>query len=777
MKLFDPATNLMKTLKYPKKFALISFVFLLPLSLLMALLFAEIESQIQFTKKEQAGNQYLRSIHGLTQSFLSYRVLNAKLNLTSQPSTQLLPSSSEVTQDLQQLERVNQAFRGELKTQDQFKKIQTTWDLLKRRSHEFSPETEDLLNQQVSNFIHALQLQVGDQSNLILDPDLDTYYLMDTILLQLPEIQEILIQIQLLSQQVTLRQQFTSTERSQLLMLTGSLQRLSTELDRKLQVAFNNNAEGSLQGVLSDDLDRITSTLKVLIQQLNGLSYDNQSPQTQIYFSQAERSLEQSFVLWNKASERLNYLLQLRIERFKQKRTSIIAFVVLILALATYLFIGFYQGLMQVVSSLSAASKRMVKGNLQEPIVLDSQDELAEVVRSFNTVADALREAEANYRGIFENSVEGIFQTSPDGKFLAANPMLAKIYGYESPTALMAEMTNIGTQLYVDPNDRDKFVHLMHEVGKIQNFETQVYRKDGSIIWISESARAILDTRQNVLRYEGTVVDISQRKQAEFEIEQLTHRLHDENLRMRAELSITRQLQQMLLPTELELNAVKGLDIAGFMEPAAEVGGDYYDVLQQDGKVNISIGDVTGHGLESGVVMIMAQTAVRTLLANGETDARKLLGVVNQIIYENTRRMRSRKNMTLALLEYDSGSLRVMGQHEEIIVVRQNGTIEAIDTLDLGFPLGLESDISAFVNEITLQLQPADVAVLYTDGITEAMNLQNQQYGLEQMYTVLQKNRDRSALEIRQAVIQNLMQHIGDQRVFDDITLVVIKRQ
>jgi serine phosphatase RsbU (regulator of sigma subunit) len=118
-----------------------------------------------------------------------------------------------------------------------------------------------------------------------------------------------------------------------------------------------------------------------------------------------------------------------------------------------------------------------------------------------------------------------------------------------------------------------------------------------------------------------------------------------------------------------------------------------------------------------------------------------------------------------------------MGQHEELILVRQDGSVEAIDTLNLGFPLGLESDISAFVSEAKLHLQPGEVAVLYTDGITEAMNLQNQQYGLKSMYKVLQENRERTAKEIRQAVIQNLMQHIGDQRVFDDITLVVIKRK
>ncbi len=776
MKFLDPASRLMNRLKYPQKFALISCVFLVPIAVLMTLLFAEIQYRITFTTKERLGTQYLRAVQQLSQQVLEYRITNQQLNLTNQPLHRLPPSHTEITQSLVQLKQLDQQLGNTLNTQNKVQNIQTIWQLLQQRSHQFSPETEYTLTDELYAEIAELRLHIGDQSNLILDPDLDTYYLMDTVLLKLPEIQETLAQIKLISQQVHLTGQITPADRSQFLMLTGSLQRFNSELTRKLQIAFQSTRETTVESELADDLQQLTQSMSRLTRQLGNLAYDNQVPEATLYFKQASLSLQQNFQLWDAAIAQLDGLLQNRIDQLHRKRILTSLFVGLILSLAGYLLLGFYQGMMQVVSSLKAAAQRMIQGDTQTAVQLDSQDELADVVRSFNAVADALRAAEANYRGIFENSVEGIFQTTPAGQYLAANPMLAKIYGYASVDELLQVLTDIQSQLYVQPELRSQFVQVMQQVGKIQNFEAQIYRKDGSIIWISETARSVLDGDGNLLRYEGTVVDITQRKAAEAEILQLTQRLQDENLRMSAELSVTRKLQQMLLPTELELAAVPGLEIAGFMEPAAEVGGDYYDVLHQNGKVSISIGDVTGHGLESGVVMIMAQTAVRTLLANGETDPSKFLNVVNQIIYDNTRRMRSRKNMSLAVMEYHAGSLRLMGQHEELIIVRQDGTLEAIDTLDLGFPLGLESDISAFIQEQQLHLQPGDLAVLYTDGITEAMNLENQQYGLKPMYAVLQANRDRSAQEIRQAVIQNLMQHIGDQRVFDDITLVVIKR-
>ncbi|MDA0674138.1 MAG: PP2C family protein-serine/threonine phosphatase, partial [Cyanobacteria bacterium] len=265
--------------------------------------------------------------------------------------------------------------------------------------------------------------------------------------------------------------------------------------------------------------------------------------------------------------------------------------------------------------------------------------------------------------------------------------------------------------------------------------------------------------------------------QANAEITHLNRQLQAENLRMGAELDVTRRLQQMVLPTEVELAAISGVDIAGFMEPAEEVGGDYYDVLQEGDRLRIGIGDVTGHGLESGMVMLMAQTAVRTLIASGETDATRLLNVVNRIIYDNTRRMQSYKNMSIALLDYEAGKLRLSGQHEELIVVRQRGEIEAIDTLDLGFPLGLESDISPFLAETAVELQPGDLAVLYTDGITEAMNGDRQQYGLARFHQQLVQARHLTAAEIRQAVIADVRRHIGETAMTDDWTLLILKQR
>ncbi|MEG4916541.1 adenylate/guanylate cyclase domain-containing protein [Microcoleus sp. B7-D4] len=128
---------------------------------------------------------------------------------------------------------------------------------------------------------------------------------------------------------------------------------------------------------------------------------------------------------------------------------------------------------------------------------------------------EALRQAEAKYRSIFENAIVGIFQTTPDGEYLSVNPALIRIYGYSSFEELKANLTNINRQLYVCPQRRAEVIKLMRKNGTVSDFESQVYRQDGSIIWIAENAYTVCDGHGNLLYYEGTVQDITTRKQAE----------------------------------------------------------------------------------------------------------------------------------------------------------------------------------------------------------------------------------------------------------------------
>ncbi|HTJ57165.1 MAG TPA: SpoIIE family protein phosphatase [Devosiaceae bacterium] len=261
------------------------------------------------------------------------------------------------------------------------------------------------------------------------------------------------------------------------------------------------------------------------------------------------------------------------------------------------------------------------------------------------------------------------------------------------------------------------------------------------------------------------------------EIRALNSRLTNENLRLGAELDVARQIQMMVLPKPSDYSAIPNLEIAGYMAPADEVGGDYFDVLHSGTSIKFGIGDVTGHGLESGVLMLMVQSVALALQEKGDDDPKSFLEVLNRAIYRNVERTRTDKHLSLAFLDYHPGKVTIAGQHEEVLIVRADGRAERVDTMDLGFPIGLQSDISPFVSTIDLEFLSGDTIILYTDGITEAESENGVLFGLEQLEESAVRHRNGNAETVKNSIIADVMAHIGTQTIHDDITLVVLRHR
>jgi len=161
--------------------------------------------------------------------------------------------------------------------------------------------------------------------------------------------------------------------------------------------------------------------------------------------------------------------------------------------------------------------------------------ETQDIARSIPlTDVDYVVTDEQRYRGIFENAIEGIFQTTPDGHYLSANPALARIYGYRTAEELRTHLRDISRQLYVRPERRAEFLEVMERNGSVSNFESQVYRKDHSVIWISENAVAVRDDLGRLLYYEGFVVDVTARHEAEAVLERTRDELQQSLIELRA---------------------------------------------------------------------------------------------------------------------------------------------------------------------------------------------------------------------------------------------------
>jgi serine phosphatase RsbU (regulator of sigma subunit) len=255
------------------------------------------------------------------------------------------------------------------------------------------------------------------------------------------------------------------------------------------------------------------------------------------------------------------------------------------------------------------------------------------------------------------------------------------------------------------------------------------------------------------------------------------HRLRGDlersNARLQKELQIGGNIQTSILPRDLK---VRGLDIAARMAPATEVGGDYYDVQPTDFGCWIAIGDVAGHGMSAAIVALMTQSSIATSIrANPNAHPSEVVSLVNEVLHDNIRhRLTQDEHVTLTLFRYEhGGKVSYAGAHEELVVYRaRTRRVETLATP--GTWLGARRDISAVTSDSDLWLAPGDALVLYSDGITEAMNESGEQYGLERLMEVTENCQEDAAVSMHANIWQDVTRFRAAQD--DDMTLLVIRR-
>ncbi|MCE9566248.1 MAG: response regulator [Planctomycetes bacterium] len=538
--LLAPALAIINRLRYTQKFLLISLLFALPLVLVMYLLITEMNERIAFTQKELEGTKYLRPLRTLYENVAQSRALSREYTagkVALRP--ELIRKQAEIEADFAVLQSTENELGRGLKTGTKYDALRENWRFLREKLLQFEATNCDDLHTQLLADIRGLALHAGDMSNLILDPDLNSYYLMDSVLLKLPQSQALTVELRALGRQsLTPGATLTAEQKAEFVRLVGLIRANAEETRNGMQTAFRNDASNTLSRPLEDPLRRWLAETDSLLRATEAGAINSRtvtvSPED--YDRLARGSLEANFSLWDRAISDLDGLLRARREGFVLKKVLVICATIAALLLVAYLWVAFYASVMRTVTRLREASDRMIGGSIDHIVTLETRDELGQVATSFNNIAIklreewmqareesgrartaevALREAEARYRTIFENAIEGIFQTTPAGRYLCANPALARIYGYASVEELHASFTSIGRQLYVDPNRRAEFIRLLEESDTLSNFESEIRRKDGSIVWIREKARVVRDAKGNVQYYEGAVEDITERKIAE----------------------------------------------------------------------------------------------------------------------------------------------------------------------------------------------------------------------------------------------------------------------
>jgi PAS domain S-box-containing protein len=435
--LFGPAITLLNRLKYPQKFALISLLFAVPLALTIVLFVQQIDATVDFARQELDGTVYLRPLRRLFEHLLiEQRVANTYLNGDATQQAALAASQSQIDQDIQALLAVDQRLGDQLQTAGRASALEASWRELKARFSLIHANQSDDMHARLIADTRALIALVGDSSKLILDPDLDSYYMMDAVLLKLPEGYDLLSQVRTFGERVASQRGISTEDKAQFTILSGLVSAHVDATRRGTAVAFRENpaVRAAIEAPYQAYVEAAGSFLEQTNREIIYAATIRADPA--LYAAAGERALGANAVLWDRSNDILAVLLQTRADRFSRQKTLALGITGLVLVAVAYLWVAFYLAVMRTVSTLEGAAKRMSSGDMRELVQLDNRDELGQVARSFNQVATALLAASAQRQAVVDNAVDGILTIDEGGIIRSFNPAAARIFDRRADEAI-----------------------------------------------------------------------------------------------------------------------------------------------------------------------------------------------------------------------------------------------------------------------------------------------------------------------------------------------------
>ncbi|MDH5721081.1 MAG: SpoIIE family protein phosphatase [Spirochaetia bacterium] len=238
------------------------------------------------------------------------------------------------------------------------------------------------------------------------------------------------------------------------------------------------------------------------------------------------------------------------------------------------------------------------------------------------------------------------------------------------------------------------------------------------------------------------------------------------------EMEIAKKIQTALLPENIQL---PGYEVSAIMKPAEEVGGDYYDIIKSpEGDMWLSIGDVSGHGVESGLIMMMNHTCLDSLASqSSQKSPSQMLEKINYVMKENISKLKVNRYMSLSLLKLGKDHFLHSGKHQDILIYRlKQNKIEIIKSI--GTWIAIIDNIGDYLKDEKVLINEGDIILLYTDGVTEAENINNQMFGFERLIESFQKYAKLPVNILVENIVHDVLNFQNKQD--DDITVLACKK-
>lgn len=388
-RVFSPAVALMNRLAYPGKFAVIAVLFTVPLLLVSLFLTRELNDRIQFARQEEIGNAYLRPLRSLAEVLQRQRRLHVRMEISAARRADL---ATQIDQALYRVDDIDHQFGARLH-------VSADWSELSVRIREWNAHSATTpasssfaeVTRQIE-MVTELMNQVGDRSNLILDPDLDSYYLMETVVERLPLLTEQVEQALCLADDRIASNAAPALREFQITSHVGGITDRLHGLQRNLNVAFRESGDSELQQRLVQALQTVTRTTEQFASVLAARSAGGVGFDVSRLEPAADAAVAAQYELYDLASNSLDRRLAARIAKFDRRILLVVLTTFPCVLAAVYLFIGFYLAVIRTVSALDAATQEMLLGEVNDPCLpVESHDELSRVTRAFRLIFHQLQ--------------------------------------------------------------------------------------------------------------------------------------------------------------------------------------------------------------------------------------------------------------------------------------------------------------------------------------------------------------------------------------------------
>jgi PAS domain S-box-containing protein len=389
-----------------------------------------------------------------------------------------------------------------------------------------------------------------------------------------------------------------------------------------------------------------------------------------------------------------------------------------------------------------------------------------------------MKAAEEKYRGIFENSMEGIFRSTPDGRFIDANPSMARIFGYQSPDEMAKTSQNIAMQCYANPEDRNRFINEILTKGIVVREEGAFLRRDGSTGWGVISARAIRDKDDNIVYFEGSFNDITEKKEKE-QADRKREIIEAINEKIMESIRYAKMIQSSLLPDHKLIE--KLIPKSFFLyQPKDIVGGDIYFVEETDSGFVLAVIDCTGHGVPGAFMTMIACSALKRIVTNENISdpamiLQKLNVAVKTTLHQDTEHAVSDDGMDIGIcaVQKEENQLIFAGAKLPLFYVLDNH-IHLIkpDRQSIGYKESKHAKMTfSFTNHI-IDIQKDMTFYLATDGYQDQLGGTDlKRFGKNRLKNTFTQIQHLPMEQQKQYLHNTFHDFCGDNDVQDDCTI------